>query len=122
MILRISLLLGLLLRRSGLLILHHWWSLILLYCLIGIEVVRCTYLWRIDCLRLTVYEGWLLLGYYLLLNKNLIVLISLLVLDFLLVICDAPLTINDVLELIESRWQLLNQEESSVWFLLHGNT
>ena len=103
------------------LILHHWWSLILLYCLIGIEVVRCTYLWRIDCLRLTVHERWLLLGYYFLLNKNLIVLISLLILDFLLVICDAPLTINDVLELIESRWQLLNQEESSVWFLLHGN-
>ena len=90
------------------LILHHWWSLILLDCLIGIEVVRCSHLWRSDLLRVIVHERWRLLGYYLLLDENLIVLVSMLILHFLLILCDAPLTINDVLELIKSRRQLLD--------------
>ena len=98
-------------------------NLLLINFLIRIEVVRLVaHLGLRKSLLFRIHEWRLLLRDHLLLDEDLIVFISMLILDFILVICDEPLTVNDVLELIESWRQLLHEEEGPIRPLRHGDS
>ena len=93
------------------LILHSWCRLLVDF-LIRIEIVALPHRLLRLVLGVWLHQWWLL-------DEYLIVFISMFVFHFILVICNKPLSIDDIFELVEPWWQLLDEEEGSVLSLLH---
>ena len=80
--------------------------------LIRIEIVTLSHRLLCILLRVWLHHRWLL-------DKHLIVFISMFVFHFILIICNKPLSIDDIFELVVPWWQLLDEEEGPVLSLLH---